>query len=250
MWNFRQTLCEWVHKASPKFMVSEAALSRISACHHRWESVFFFPFSSFLAPVFHVRNCTKLKPNVLKALYKFSHIYLNEERSVVHRAQMQINHSSLSGWTCALMDRKCPVRLKCDFSYAVINKWWCLEMFLERNSGMDSQDHISSQLSSGGHLSSSLPEIVPFQHKVTRMAVRGQKQETTISSNLFITSLIPNTLCLRLRLLHMFAASIDVNLVRAKCRLKIFPETIIWGPSIVFLWSLHEDFHIICPSFS
>lgn len=28
------------------------------------------------------------------------------------------------------MDGKCPVRLKCDSSYAAINKWWCLWCFL------------------------------------------------------------------------------------------------------------------------
>lgn len=221
----------WVHKARPEFMVNEAALSCISACHHWLESLFFFfPFSSFLAPVFHIRNCRKGKPNVLKAQYKSSHIYLNEEWSPVQRAQTQINHSRLSEWTCPLMDCKCLGRLKCDSSYAVINKWWCLEMLPDRNLGPDSQDYVSSRLSSSSHLSPSLPEIIPFQPKVTGNVVRGQRTEQHSEWDCHLLQSPHHSpdskhpASLRLGMSRMFAASIAVKLVRAKCRLKIFPE--------------------------
>lgn len=144
-----------------------------------------------------------------------------------------MNHSSLSGWTCTLMDRECPVRLKCDSLYAVINKWWCLEMFPDRNSGTDSQDHVSSRLCSSGHLSSSLPAIIPFQHKVTGMGVRGQRAEQCSECDRRLLQPphhFPDSkhaALLRLGLSRMFAAIVDVNLVRAKFRLKIFPEIII-----------------------
>lgn len=61
------------------------------------------------------------------------------------------------------MDHK-SVRLKCNSSYAVINKWWCVEMFRDRNSG----NGFTGPRFLSAH-SPSLPEI-PFQHKVTGMA--------------------------------------------------------------------------------
>lgn len=141
---------------------------------------------------------------------------------------MQINHLSLSGWTCTLMDHKCPVRLKCNSSYAVVNKWWCLEMFPHHNSGMDSQDHVFSRLSSSGHLSFTLPEIIPFQHKVTGEAVRSQRAEQRSEWDCCLLQPphhFPDSkhaASLRHRLLRMFVASIDVNLVWVKFRI-IFP---------------------------
>lgn len=111
-------------------------------------------------------------------------------------------------------------------------------MFPDRNSGTDSQDYVSSRLSSG-HLSPSLSEIIPFQHKVTGMTVHGQRAEQ--HSEWDRRLLQPphhfpdskHAASLRLWLSRMFVASVDVKPVSAKFRLKIFPEIIT---TMIFTW--------------
>lgn len=234
MWNFRQTLCGYT-----KPSLNSGSVKQLWAVYQRvikdLNEISFFSFIPVFLPVLHIR---KLRPNSLNALYKSRHIYLNEERSVVHRPQTQINHSSLSGWTCTPMNRKCPARLKCDSSYAAINKWWCLETFPDRNLETDSPAHISSRLSSSGHLPPSLPEIVPFQHKVTGMAVRGQRAETPRvrpPSPPPSSSLPWFQTCCPLRLVHPLTS------IRAKFRLNIISEIMIWGSEAVCFYDLYTN---------